>query len=473
MSDPTQPVDDDPPLQRLRGLPSVSALLDAAPALIDQYGRPVVVDALRAVLTSAREQIRTNAVAPVPTAADLLAAAGDRLRQTFMPSLRPVINATGIVLHTNLGRAPLSEAAQAAVLAIASGYSTLEYDVTTGKRGSRLVHAETLLRQITGAEAALVVNNTAAGVMLALSALARGKDVIVSRGQLVEIGGGFRVPDVLRQSGARLVEVGTTNRTRPADFERAITPETAALLRVHSSNFKQIGFVADVPIAALARIAHAHDRLAIDDLGSGALLDTAAYGLAHEPTVGESVAAGMDVIAFSGDKLLGGPQCGIVIGSARAIEPLKKHPLARAFRADKLTLAALTATLDHYRRGDAPHAIPVWRMIALPLAELRRTAETWAAALADLPLRPAVIAAESAVGGGSLPGATLPTAALALYPASADAFTAALRTGDPPIIARVQADTVLIDPRTVLPGQEAALLAGLRRAAQSTHPTSE
>ena len=298
-----------------------------------------------------------------------------------MPSLRPVINATGIILHTNLGRAPLSEAAQQAIQAVAAGYNTLEYDVEAGQRGSRLRHAADVLSETTGAEAALVVNNNAAALVLILSALAQGREVIISRGQLVEIGGGFRVPEVMEQSGAKLVEVGTTNRTRPADYERAITSQTAMLMRAHASNFKQIGFVESATLAEMAEVAHRRNLLLVDDVGSGALLDTAAYGLEHEPTVQESLVASVDLVAFSGDKLLGGPQAGIILGKKSLIDTLAQHPLARAIRADKLCLAGLVATLDHYRRGEATSKIPIWRMIATPLDALWATAEGWAAAV--------------------------------------------------------------------------------------------
>jgi L-seryl-tRNA(Ser) seleniumtransferase len=442
----------------LRALPAVDTLLSQAAAgpLIARYGRPAVVDALRATLDALRVRIRAGEPVRIEDA-DILQEAGVALARAFRPSLLPVINATGVIIHTNLGRAPLSTAAQAAVMAAAAQYSTLEFDLDSGKRGSRLVHAGELLRAITGAEAALVVNNNAAALVLLLSALAQGREVIISRGQLVEIGGGFRVPDVMAQSGAKLVEVGTTNRTRAADYEHALTEQTALILRAHASNFKIIGFTESAELAELAAIAHRHNRLLVDDLGSGALLDTAAFGLDHEPTVQESLAAGADLVTFSGDKLLGGPQAGILVGKKALIDQLKRHPLARAIRADKLCLAALSATLEHYRKGEALEQIPVWRMIARPLADLQRTAEGWAAAVGG-----AVIAGESAVGGGSLPGATLPTALLALTVPQPDAFLAQLRAADPPVIARIAGDQVLFDPRTVLPGQEAALLAALR-----------
>jgi L-seryl-tRNA(Ser) seleniumtransferase len=385
----------------------------------------------------------------------VLDAVAAQLQHSFSPTLRPVINATGIIIHTNLGRAPLSEDAQRAVAEAATQYSTLEFQLETGKRGSRFVHAEAALCEITGAEGALVVNNNAAALVLVLSALANGREVIISRGQLIEIGGGFRVPEVMEQSGAILREVGTTNRTRAADYERAITPETALLMRAHPSNFKQVGFVESTPLAEMAQIAHQNNLLLVDDLGSGALLDTALYGLEHEPTAQESLTAGADLVCFSGDKLLGGPQAGILIGKKALVEELKRHPLARALRADKLCLAALVATLNHYRKGEALEKIPVWRMIARPLSEIDATARAWAATIGGAAT---VFSGESEVGGGSLPGSTLPTALLALNVPNADAFMARLRAADPPVIARVADGRVLFDPRTVLPGQEGRLI---------------
>ena len=443
-----------------RALPAVDALITApgGTALIARYGRAATVEALRGALDHVRAELRSGG-APLTTAGALLDTAAVALHAQFAPALRPVINATGIIIHTNLGRAPLSEAAQAAMIGVAAGYSTLEFDLATGKRGSRLTHPERALTTLTGAEAALVVNNNAAAVLLLLTALTKDRDVIISRGQLVEIGGGFRIPDVMAQSGARLVEVGTTNKTRLSDYERAITPATAALLRAHASNFKQIGFVESAPLAEVAGLAHERGLLLLDDLGSGALLDTAVYGLEHEPTVGESLAAGADLVAFSGDKLLGGPQAGIIVGKAPLIAALKQHPLARAVRADKLTIAALVATLDHYRKGEAISQIPIWQMIAAPLDQLRATAESWAHTLGG-----EVITGESMVGGGSLPGATLPTALLALTPPNADAFAAQLRAADPPVIARIADGRVLFDPRTILPTQGDDLLRAVRSA---------
>lgn len=438
----------------LRALPSVDVLLKAADALLQVYGRDATLSAMRAVLDETRQAI----LAGKPPAIDedtLLNQAEKHLIVTFAPSLRPVINATGVIIHTNLGRAPLSEAAQQAMLAIAQSYNTLEFNLETGKRGSRLIHAEALLQQITGAEAALVVNNNAAATVLMLAGLAQGREVIVSRGQLVEIGGGFRVPAIMEQSGAVLVEVGTTNRTRPADFAAAITEQTALLMRVHSSNFKQIGFTEEAPLDALAKLAHEHGIYAVDDLGSGALIDTALYGLDHEPMVQESLAAGCDVIAFSGDKLLGGPQAGILVGKKVLIDQLKRHPLARAIRADKLCLAALTATLDHYRKGEALEKIPVLNMIARHVDDLHETVRRWAS---DIERGTYVAIGESTVGGGSLPGTTLPTALLGVRIPHPDDFMARLREAPTPVIARISEGRVLFDPRTVFPHQEAALL---------------
>ncbi len=442
-----------------RALPSVDSLLTrpSGRALVREHGHSVVVSALRAVLAAARE--RADSDAALPSADQLVADAAAKIAADATPSLRPVINATGVIIHTNLGRAPLADAALAAIREVGGGYSTLEYDLETGKRGSRATHAETLLRELTGAEAALVVNNNAAALVLLLSALALGREVIISRGQLVEIGGGFRVPDVMAQSGARLVEVGSTNRTRAADYAVAVSENTALLMRAYASNFKQIGFTEETPLAEMAEVAHLRGLLLVDDLGSGALLDTAQFGLDHEPTVQESLAAGCDLVCFSGDKLLGGPQAGIIVGKRALIEQLKRHPLARAVRADKLTLAALHATLLLYRQETALTQIPVWWMIARPFAELQATAARWAAQVGG-----EVVSGESTVGGGSLPGATLLSAVLALTVADADAFVARLRHATPPVIARIAAGRVLLDPRTVFPHQEAALLHALHQA---------
>ncbi|HZU07667.1 MAG TPA: L-seryl-tRNA(Sec) selenium transferase [Chloroflexota bacterium] len=448
----------------LRQLPSVDRLLQEAAiqALVAQYSRPLVLTAIRATLDAERAAVRAGA-APRDLPA-LLAAVRAQVAVLASPRLRRVINATGVILHTNLGRAPLSAAALAAMASVGGGYCNLEYDLAAGERGSRHEHVVDRLCRLTGATGALVVNNNASAVLLALAALAAGREVIVSRGQLVEIGGGFRVPDVLRQSGARLVEVGTTNRTYIEDYERAITPDTALLLRVHPSNFQMRGFVHSASAAELVALGRRHGIPVVDDLGSGSLLDTAAYGLAHEPMVQESVAAGMSLVCFSGDKLLGGPQAGIIVGEAALVAQLRRHPLTRAVRPDKLTIAALAATLDHYLRGEAPQAVPVWRMIATPLEALAERAERLAAALRSLGVAAAVVDGESTVGGGSLPGETLPSRLVAVRVANETALAERLRRGEPPVIGRLEREQLLLDLRTVLPEEDSLLLEALRAA---------
>ncbi len=442
----------------LRRLPSVDSLLahSAIQELIKLHSRDLVVEAIRAQLDEARRSILGSAQVDICEDA-LMQGIEDILSRRQKPTLSPVINATGVIIHTNLGRALLSKSAQAALLAAAGAYNTLEFDLETGKRGSRLVHAGRILRDLTGAEDALVVNNNASALILILSALAKGREVIISRGQLVEIGGGFRIPAIMRESGAELVEVGTTNRTRISDYEAALTENSAMLLRVHSSNFKQVGFVEQPTLYDLTALARDRGLLAVDDLGSGSLIDTAQFGLDHEPTVQESVAAGVDLVCFSGDKLLGGPQAGIIVGRSDALAKLKRHPLARALRVDKLTYAALIATLEHYRRDEALEEVPVWRMISRSLEDIRETAESWAAQVGGL-----VVSGESTVGGGSLPGTSLPTALLAIERDSPDRALEQLRGADPPVVARIAAGRVLLDPRTVLPEQETDLLAALQ-----------
>ncbi len=445
--------------QAYRDLPSVERLLQTPEiqALTESLPRAVVTDIVRRQVDDARAAVGNGAGAP---SREALAAAVVESAQSFM-RLRPqgVINATGVIVHTNLGRAPLSAAALAAMRRVAEGYSDLEYDLPAGERGSRRVHAEALLAQLTGAEAALVVNNNAAGVLLALATLASGREVVVSRGEAVEIGGGFRVPDVLAQSGAKLVEVGTTNRTYAADFERAVTDDTAALLSVHASNFKVVGFTSTPSIAELSEVARRAGVLLLHDLGSGCLLDTAAFGMAHEPMPQESIAAGADLALFSGDKLLGGPQCGVAVGKADVVARLASHPLARAFRIDKLSLAALTATLMHYVKGEAVDNVPVWAMIATTEAELNERVIGWSHTLGH---RGTPTPGQSTVGGGSLPGETLPTCLLALdgddVEGGAEELARRLRMADTPVVARVQDGKVLLDPRTVSLDDDPALL---------------
>ncbi len=449
----------------LRNLPSVESLLQTriAAELIAAYGRPLTLDAFRVELDEIRARYKSDPGQDLPTMDDILASAEFRLSAWTAPSLVPVINATGVILHTNLGRAPLSDATIRAMDAISRGYSTLEYDLVKGARGSRLIHAESILQKLTGAEAAVIVNNNASAVMLVLAALANRRRVVISRTQLVEIGGGFRVPDVMKQSGAKLVEIGATNRVNSNDYEAALTEPTALVMRAHRSNFKIIGFTEEPELSEVVAIAHRTGVPVVDDLGSGALLDTARFEIVHEPTVQESLAAGVDLVCFSGDKLLGGPQAGIILGRADLIAKIKKHPLARAVRADKTCLAGLTATLLHYLKDEAEREIPIWRMMSLTLKQVRGRAEAWRLELG----RGSVVEAESTVGGGSLPGESFPTYVLALDVKSPDKFLKKLRGQNPPIIARTEDDRVLIDPRTVLPEQEGALLVGLKNALRS------
>jgi L-seryl-tRNA(Ser) seleniumtransferase len=441
-----------------RNLPAVETLVqDAQRHLNEDMPRELLVDVARQVLAGTRETIARGVDAPSREA--LTAETVARAQGAARPSLQPVINATGVIIQTNLGRAPLSDAALAAMRAIGSGYSNLEYDLEAGERGSRAVHLAALLCRLTGAEAALAVNNNAAAIYLALSALAGGREVIVSRGQAVEIGGGFRIPDVLRQSGATLVEVGTTNRTYARDYAAAIGPQTALLMRIHTSNFRLTGFVHETSLAEMAAAGRARGVPVLDDLGSGTLLPTAPYGLVPEPTVQESVAAGADLVTFSGDKLLGGPQAGLIVGREVLVAQLRKHPLARALRVDKTTLAGLEATLLAYLHGRATEDIPVWRMIACAPERLRARAERLASAIVGAE----VVACASAIGGGSLPGETLPSFAVAL-PGPADDIARRLRHAAPPVVGRIADGRLLLDVRTVLAEQEVALIAAAHAA---------
>jgi L-seryl-tRNA(Ser) seleniumtransferase len=430
----------------LRDLPSIEQLLQHAGHLIREYGRPLTLDALRLTLEDSRSRFKTKPEAGLPSIDAIFSQAESHLTAWTASTLLPVINATGVILHTNLGRAPLSQAAIAAMREAAENYSTLEYDLATGQRGSRLIHAESILQKLTGAEAAMVVNNNASAVLLVLSALANKKRVVISRTQLVEIGGGFRVPDVMKQSGAKLVEVGTTNKVRLSDYQEVLEEPTALVMRAHRSNFKIVGFTEEPELKEIVALAHQANVPVVDDLGSGALLDTANYGLAHEPTVQESLAAGVDLVCFSGDKLLGGPQAGIILGKKNLIDKIRKHPLARAARADKTCLAGITATLLHYLKDEAEREIPIWRMMSLTLEQIKLRAEAWRDTLGQ----GEIISSESTVGGGSLPGECISTYALALRVKSTDRFIKKLRTSHPPIIARVENDTILFDPRTVL-----------------------
>jgi L-seryl-tRNA(Ser) seleniumtransferase len=445
-----------------RKLPSVDSLLaDDRVRALDNEAGDTVTALVRMALDTARASI-AGGDAP-PTENQLVENVLGLAQALFRAPLRPVINATGVIIHTNLGRAPLSEEAIEAMVAVSRGYSNLEFDLDEGERGSRASHLDTALRQLTGAEAGLAVNNNASALLLALSALCREREVIISRGQAVEIGGGFRIPDVMRQSGARLVEVGTTNRTYLRDYESAITEETVAIMRVHASNFRIVGFAETPTVQDMARVAHEHGLLLIDDLGSGCLLDTRPFGLAYEPAVQESIAAGADLTLFSGDKLLGGPQAGVITGRAPLIDQLTRHPLVRALRMDKSAIAGLHATLLHYLRGEALDRVPVWRMISTPLSDIERRARRWARTIGP----PAnVIDGRSMVGGGSLPEESLPTKLVALAGEGIDVSELAqrLRTGEPAVVARVEHDALLLDPRTVAPPEDRALVVAVKAA---------
>jgi L-seryl-tRNA(Ser) seleniumtransferase len=456
---------------QLRLLPSIDELLHSTVGqqLIERYSRAMTLHTLRGIIAQVRKDIRQGA--PCPPATDILAIAEKTLQQEQLPHLRPVINATGVIVNTNLGRAPLSVEALQAVQKVASGYSNLEYALEEGERGSRHTHVSELLRELTGAEAALVTNNNAAAVLLALSTVALGREVIISRGQLVEIGGGFRVPDVMRQSGCQLVEVGTTNRTRIADYQAALSERTSLLLSVHPSNFLITGFTESTPIGALAELAQQHKLVLMDDLGSGCLLNSERYGMAHEPMPQESIAAGADIVCFSGDKLLGGPQAGILVGKADILARIAKHPLMRAMRIDKMTLAALEATLRHYQRDEVESHIPIWRMISARSDTLARRASQWVTQLNAVGITTRVQRGESTVGGGSLPGETLSTMLLAIdaanVPIPLDELAKRLRLRNTPIITRILRDSLLLDPRTVLEEQDGEVVRGLEEEVRS------
>ncbi len=443
-----------------RALPSVGALLElrGVQALAGANPRELIVNAVRGVV----DEVRAGA----PLAAsdgEWTARVAAAVAVATRPSLRPVVNATGVVLHTNLGRAPLADAALRALHAVAGGYSNLEYDLASGERGSRYAHCVGLLRELTGAEDALVVNNGAAALALALNTVAEGRAALVSRGELVEIGGNFRVPDIMAKSGARLVEVGTTNRTHLADYERALAPDVAAIVKVHRSNFAMDGFVADVAVRELAALAAPRGVAVLHDLGSGLLVPLDRIGLSGEPTARDAVAAGAGLVTMSGDKLLGGPQAGLVAGSAELVARVRANPLTRALRVDKLTLAALEATLALYRDPDHAFAeVPALRMLGAAVEELAERAERIRAALPPA-LEAAVVPTQAAVGGGAFPGARIPSVALSFGRGAA--LEAALRAGEPPVIGRVRDDRLLLDLRAIPVRDDPALVGAITRAA--------
>jgi L-seryl-tRNA(Ser) seleniumtransferase len=456
---------------RFRCLPSVDRLMseDMIKQLRDEYPHDLLVDLIRQHLEQDRVSIALGN--PCPSINEIVESVCARAQALASPNPRLVINASGVILHTNLGRAPLSQEAIAAMELASKGYCNLELDLDSGTRGSRNIHIEGVLCQLTGAEAALVVNNNASAVLLALTALAKRREVIVSRGQAVEIGGGFRIPEVMKQSGAKLVEVGTTNSTYAQDFEQAIGQRTAALLRVHSSNFKIVGFTHAVTLEELVALGNRHELPVFDDLGSGCFLDTTEFGLDPEPMVQQSISLGVGLAFFSGDKLVGGPQAGLIVGKKHLVDKLKKHPLARAVRIDKVRLAGLVTTLIPYLKGEAINNIPVWRMISAPLDEMEKRATHWAQALGDLAQ---VIEGESMVGGGSLPGGTLPTRLVAVGKQGkkreqnvAQILAQRLRTQEPPVVGRLSGSILLLDPRSVLPEEDQAVLQALGSAVAS------
>lgn len=453
-----------------RHLPSVDCVISdkRIKQLEESYPRALLVSLVRQQLE--RERLAIIAGNSIISFDEIIESVRAQAQSLENPSLRSVINATGVILHTNLGRAPISEKSLEAMNVVSRGYCNLEFNLDAGIRGSRHIHVEWLLCQLTGAEAALVVNNNASAVLLGLTALAKKKEVIVSRGQAVEIGGGFRIPDVMHQSGARLVEVGTTNCTYAADYEQAIGLRTAALMRVHSSNFRLMGFTSEVALEELVTLGANHELLVLDDLGSGCFLDTTTFGLAPEPTVQQSVALGASLTFFSGDKLVGGPQAGIIVGQRRYVDKLKKHPLARAVRIDKAGLAGMATTLTHYLKGEAEFEVPVWRMISAPLKEIDRRARLWAHTLAGIAQ---VIPGETMIGGGSLPGGTLPTKLVAIGLDGkkghnmAQRMNRKLRCQKVPVIGRISDDVLLLDPRSVLPEEDRIILQALSDLAGS------
>ena len=449
-----------------RKLPSVNQLLESPQLkqMVETVNHSVVVDGVRSFLDDLREQVSTESgEVSIPTPSEIADKIANWLKTEEKPYLRPVINGTGIILHTGLGRAPLAKSAIESVQRISEGYASVEVDVRTGERGQRIKSVEKLLCELTGAEAAAVVNNNAAATMLALSALAEGQEVIVSRGQLIEIGGSYRLPDVMECSGAKLREVGTTNKTHLFDYQRAINEETGALLKVHPSNFEVVGFTKTVSTKEMVTLAAEHGLPVIDDVGSGALIDFSEFGLMDEPVVSQSIKDGADVVLFSGDKLIGGPQCGIIIGKKKYIDTILSNPLMRAMRVDKMTLAALSATLRIYRDEDrARTEIPILRMLSMPKENLKLRAEKVVAQLSHLAELETceAVEADSMLGGGSLPTQKLSTWCVALTPKthSVDRLSAGLRNSEPGVIGRVQKERYYLDMRTVQPSQDAGLV---------------
>lgn len=445
-------------MSELRNIPSVDSLLktSAANDLVQKYGRNQTLLSIRKVLDNLRNNLEGF---EIPVSSELIIESSrQQLEGIYKSSLMPVINATGVILHTNLGRAPLSQDTIDAMQSIGTSYSTLEFDLHNGKRGSRSMHVEQILCHLTGAESAFIVNNNASAILLVLSSLSSQKRVIISRTQLIEIGGGFRIPDVMKRSGAKLVEIGATNQVHIYDYAEALQEPTSLVMHAHHSNFRIVGFTSEPGIKEICDLSHQHGVFVLDDLGSGTLIDTSQYGLSHEPTINESLLAGSDIVTFSGDKLLGGPQAGIILGNKNLIEKIKKHPLSRAVRPDKFCLAGLNATLMHYLREEAEQKIPIWQMISKSSKEISETAFRWK----ELIGLGNVESNRSTIGGGSLPEETLPTFVLSIQVKNPDQFLKKLREFKHPVIARIENNSVLFDPRTVFISQEKQLIDGIK-----------
>lgn len=458
----------------LKQLPAIDRLLNAPPllSLAEQVPRSVLLEAAQETVAALRQELLNLSAAAAPdlSVETVAERAAHLAAEKMRPSLRHVINATGTLLHTNLGRAPLAQCALEAIADVSRTYSNLEFDLESGERGHRFAHVEKLLCRLTGAESAAVVNNNAGAVLLALTALAKGREAIVSRGEMVEIGGAFRVPEVMAAGGVRLKEVGTTNKTHLRDYREAISAETGLLMKVHTSNYRIVGFTAAVSGAELVALGQEQGLPVLEDLGSGMLFDLCPFGLPQEPTVAEAVAAGIDVITFSGDKLLGGPQAGLIVGKKAAIAKIRQHPMARALRIDKLSLTALEATLRLYLdRERAITEIPVLQMLAAPAEAIKKRCQRLARKLRPVlgeQVTIAIIAEPAAIGGGALPLTQLPGYALALTPQgiSVDTLAARLRQGTPPVIGRIQEGRLLVNPRTLFAAEEPQLLAALSAA---------
>jgi L-seryl-tRNA(Ser) seleniumtransferase len=458
--------------EKLRQLPSVEKILESEKlkSRIEKYSHPLITEAARETLLSIREQIKENKENPEDISFDqLVQKVSQRVDENTSNFTRPVINATGVILHTNLGRAPLDEETLSHIVEISKNYDNLEFDLDAGKRSHRGIFLQKLLCQLTQAEDALAVNNNAGAVLLILTALAKGKEVIVSRGELVQIGGGFRIPEILALSGATLKEVGTTNKTSLSDYQNAITGDTALLLKVHQSNFRMIGFVERPSIGQLVELGKKHNLCVAEDLGSGVMLRTEDFELAHEPTVLEAISAEADLVCFSGDKLLGAPQAGIILGKKKYVEMLRRHPLHRALRLDKMFIAGLEGVLLSYLKGEATRKIPAWQMISTPLDVLKRRAENIGVQLKKSEISITIGESASTVGGGSLPGETLPTIVISVESAgmshtvhSADRQARLFREQSPPIIGRIEDEKFVLDLRTIFPHQDELVIKAIK-----------